>query len=106
MLDDYTAFSKVNAHLLNPPTPLKHVPIRVYIPSSPPDASGSAPGSFRVMQSLVAPRLANRKFFLLSDETKLYDSIFFDLLFLRASPLLLLFRLVHAGAGAAEGRKH
>ncbi|KUI73063.1 Autophagy protein 5 [Cytospora mali] len=58
--NDYTAFSTVNAHLLNPPTPLKHVPIRIYIPSSPPDASGSAPGSFKVMQALVAPRLANR----------------------------------------------
>ncbi|KAK7746513.1 Autophagy protein 5 [Cytospora paraplurivora] len=49
-IDDYTAFSKVNAHLLNPPTPLKHVPIRLYIPSSPPDAaSGSAPGSFKTL---------------------------------------------------------
>ncbi|KAK7722307.1 autophagy protein 5 [Diaporthe eres] len=63
--NDYASFSKVNSQLLNPPTPLKHVPIRIYIPSSPPDPSTSgaapaAPGSFRVMQSLVPPRSANR----------------------------------------------
>lgn len=65
-LDDYASFSKVNSQLLNPPTPLKHVPIRIYIPCSPPDPSTSgaapaAPGSFRVMQSLVPPRSANRE---------------------------------------------
>lgn len=65
-LDDYASFSKVNSHLLNPPTPLKHVPVRIYIPSSPPDpstsgAASAAPGSFRVMQSLVPPRSANRE---------------------------------------------
>lgn len=65
-LDDYASFSKVNSQLLNPPTPLKHVPIRIYIPSSPPDpstsgAASAAPGSFRVMQSLVPPRSANRE---------------------------------------------
>ena len=58
--DDFVAFTKVNAQLLNAPTPLKHIPLRIYIPSSPPDAGG-APGSFKVMQTLVAPRTANRE---------------------------------------------
>ncbi|KAJ9156147.1 Autophagy protein 5 [Pleurostoma richardsiae] len=58
--NDYPSFAKVNSQLLNPPTPLKHVPLRIYIPSSPSDASGSAPGSFKVLQSLVAPRSSNR----------------------------------------------
>lgn len=57
--NDFVAFTKVNAQLLNAPTPLKHIPLRIYIPSSPPDAGG-APGSFKVMQTLVAPRTANR----------------------------------------------
>lgn len=67
LLDDYASFSKINTQLLNPPTPLKHVPIRIYIPSSPPGQGGNnafepnAPGSFKVMQSLVPPRLPNRK---------------------------------------------
>lgn len=60
--DDFVAFTKVNAQLLNAPTPLKHIPLRIYIPSSPPDAGG-APGSFKVMQTLVAPRIANRECF-------------------------------------------
>ncbi|PSR97000.1 autophagy protein Apg5-domain-containing protein [Coniella lustricola] len=62
--NDYTAFAKVNVQLLNPSTPLKHVPIRIYIPSSPPGSatasSGPAPGSFKVLQSLVSPCLPNR----------------------------------------------
>lgn len=64
LIDDYASFSKINTQLLNPPTPLKHVPIRIYIPSSPPGRDGSgpaAPGSFKVMQSLVAPRLPNNR---------------------------------------------
>lgn len=65
LADDYASFVKVNIQLLNPPTPLKHVPIRIYMPSSPPNANSSGeasiPGSFKVMQSLVPPRLPNRK---------------------------------------------
>ncbi|KAK1633827.1 autophagy protein [Colletotrichum phormii] len=34
--NDYASFSKINALLLNAPTPLRNVPLRVYIPSSPP----------------------------------------------------------------------
>lgn len=49
----------MNTRLLNPPTPLKSVPLRIYIPSSPPDAGDATPGSFKVMQTLVPPRIAN-----------------------------------------------
>ena len=65
---DYAAFAKINALLLNAPTPLKNIPVRIYMPSSPtptpssPDAGADAtPGSFRVMQTLIAPRLPNSK---------------------------------------------
>ncbi|KAL2175851.1 autophagy protein Apg5-domain-containing protein [Thermothelomyces heterothallicus CBS 202.75] len=58
--NDYAAFDKVNSLLLNAPTPLKNVPIRIYIPSSPKEASGAAPASFKVVQTLVPPRLPNR----------------------------------------------
>lgn len=59
--DDYAAFNKINSLLLNTPTPLKNVPIRVYIPSSPKDSSDAAPASFKVIQRLVPPRLPNSK---------------------------------------------
>lgn len=81
------AFTKVNTQLLNPPTPLKHVPLRIYIPSSPPSQtsgtegaqtgpSNANAGSFKVMQTLVAPRLANREFAPLSSLVGKYDSCF------------------------------
>ncbi|KAK3325157.1 autophagy protein Apg5-domain-containing protein [Apodospora peruviana] len=60
--NDYAAFTKINTHLLlNAPTPLKNVPLRIYIPSTPPDAADAVPGSFKVMQTLVPPRLAATK---------------------------------------------
>jgi autophagy-related protein 5 len=66
--NDYTSFNTINTRLLNAPTALKHIPIRIYLPLSPssttgdesapptgeaavPDAAASA--SFRVVQSLV-----------------------------------------------------
>ncbi|KAK4121051.1 hypothetical protein N657DRAFT_578407 [Parathielavia appendiculata] len=59
--NDYASFSKINSRLLNTPTPLKNVPIRIYIPSSPNhDTSDTTPGSFKVVQTLVPPRLPNR----------------------------------------------
>ncbi|KAK4104354.1 hypothetical protein N658DRAFT_514261 [Parathielavia hyrcaniae] len=59
--DDYASFSEINSRLLNTPTPLRNVPIRIYIPSSPNyDASDTTPGSFKVVQTLVPPRLPNR----------------------------------------------
>ncbi|KAK1540707.1 autophagy protein Apg5 [Colletotrichum paranaense] len=39
--NDYASFAKINALLLNAPTPLRNVPLRVYIPSSPPPGIGS-----------------------------------------------------------------
>ncbi|KAL8378711.1 hypothetical protein RB599_008497 [Gaeumannomyces hyphopodioides] len=61
---DYATFARINNQLLNAPTPLKHVPIRIYIPSSSPSSPAAttpaAAGSFRVMQALVAPRIANK----------------------------------------------
>ena len=52
--NDHTTFSRLNARLLNAPTALKHVPLRIYIPSSPPSADASAAaGVFKVVQTLV-----------------------------------------------------
>lgn len=57
--DDFHAYDKINSILLNPATPLKHIPLRVYIPSSPSDSSTL--GSVRTWQSLVAPRTPDRE---------------------------------------------
>ncbi|GJC98723.1 autophagy protein 5 [Colletotrichum higginsianum] len=40
--NDHASFAKINALLLNAPTPLRNVPLRVYIPSSPPPPPSSA----------------------------------------------------------------
>ncbi|KAF3808769.1 Autophagy-related protein 5 [Colletotrichum gloeosporioides] len=74
--NDYASFQKINAILLNAPTPLRHIPLRVYIPSSPPggptsssssggaspqpqppaqQAEPAAAGVFKVLQALVSP---------------------------------------------------
>ena len=49
--NDYSAFSSINTRLLNAPTVLKHVPLRIYIPDAP--DSGEL-GSFKIIQALVA----------------------------------------------------
>lgn len=59
--NDYASFSRINSRLLNTPTPLKNVPVRIYIPSSPLQTSGGDHGSFKVVQTLIPPRNANRK---------------------------------------------
>ncbi|CAK7564450.1 MAG: Autophagy protein 5 [Sporothrix epigloea] len=72
--NDYTTFARVNGLLLNAPTPLRHIPLRIYIPTSAPPAqttenaaaasivgSPSKPGSYKVMQALVQPRTSNRQ---------------------------------------------
>lgn len=83
--NDRASFARVNALLLNAPTPLRAVPLRLYIPSAPPTTSsqppcpgpgpgadrarGSSspppppppaaePGTFKVLQALVPPREA------------------------------------------------
>ncbi|GKT60082.1 autophagy protein [Colletotrichum tofieldiae] len=40
--NDHASFHKINALLLNAPTPLRNVPLRVYIPSSPPPGTSSS----------------------------------------------------------------
>lgn len=68
--NNYTSFMRVNTRLLNTPAALKHIPIRIYIPSTPPDgpdpaastsASTATAGSFKVVQSLVAAASPDRK---------------------------------------------
>lgn len=66
--NDYATFSRINQGLLNTPKALKHVPLRVYIPSAVDDAvvavtQGGNRGSgwFRVAQGLVQPVDSNRK---------------------------------------------
>ncbi|RYP15665.1 hypothetical protein DL765_005559 [Monosporascus sp. GIB2] len=58
--NDYATFSKVNARLLNTSRELKNVPIRVYIPQSPEHEADGQAGSFKVVQSLVQPRVNDR----------------------------------------------
>ncbi|TGJ84287.1 hypothetical protein E0Z10_g4502 [Xylaria hypoxylon] len=58
--NDYASFNKVNSRLLNTSRELKNVPIRIYIPSSPSggiDSGNTSAGAFKVMQSLVQPRI-------------------------------------------------
>ncbi|KAK4163634.1 autophagy protein Apg5-domain-containing protein [Cladorrhinum sp. PSN259] len=60
---DYLSFARIHSRLLNAPTPLKNVPMRIYIPSSNnsrDSSDGSGQGSFKVVQTLVPPRLQNR----------------------------------------------
>jgi autophagy-related protein 5 len=56
--NDYASFSPIHSRLLNAPTALKHVPVRVYIPTN--DAEVGA-GSYRVVQSLVPAVGPDRK---------------------------------------------
>ena len=58
-IDDYTSFQMINNKLLNPPSPLRHIPLRVYVPSRPEDSS--VLGSFKAVQTLIPPRTSNRK---------------------------------------------
>ncbi|KAK7413395.1 autophagy protein 5 [Neonectria punicea] len=60
MDNDQAAFNRINTRLLNAPTALKHVPVRIFVPSTSPGAA-SEPGSFKVAQSLVPANGAGRK---------------------------------------------
>jgi len=59
LLDDFNTYNKINSILLNPATPLKHIPLRVYVPSSP--SESSTLGSFKVVQTLIPPVTQNRE---------------------------------------------
>lgn len=57
--DDFNAYNRINRILLNPASPLKHIPLRVYVPSSP--TTPAELGSFKIIQSLLPPVTANRE---------------------------------------------
>ncbi|KAM3460896.1 hypothetical protein BB8028_0006g09920 [Beauveria bassiana] len=76
--NDLAAFSRINNRLLNAPTALKHVPMRIYLPLAPGGGAGgdvgeptvdqqqgggdaSAAGAFKIIQSLVQPLGADRR---------------------------------------------
>jgi len=48
---DLTSHARVHALLLNTPTPPKHVPMRLFLPSQP--SGGHEQGAFRAVQGLV-----------------------------------------------------
>jgi autophagy-related protein 5 len=57
--DDVASFNAINTKLLNQTaSPLRHIPLRIYIPSQ---TESDTVGSFKIVQSLVTPRTANRK---------------------------------------------
>ncbi|KAI1821508.1 autophagy protein Apg5-domain-containing protein [Xylaria intraflava] len=61
--NDYVSFNKINSRLLNTSREIKNIPLRVYIPTSPSDlasSGGSPAGAFRVVQSLIQPRVNDR----------------------------------------------
>lgn len=57
--DDLKSFTSIHQRLLNPATPLRHIPLRIYIPTT---VSASNPdlAAFKVVQSLVTPRNTSR----------------------------------------------
>jgi autophagy-related protein 5 len=63
--NDLPSFARINNHLLNAPTALKHIPLRIYIPSSPRTPTSPNPdpeaGSFKVLQTLVPATTPERR---------------------------------------------
>lgn len=57
-LDDFKIFNAIHSKLLNPASPLRHIPLRIYIPTQTGDESVA---SFKVVQSLVTPRTTTRE---------------------------------------------
>ncbi|TVY38167.1 Autophagy protein [Lachnellula occidentalis] len=49
--NDLSTFTKIQTQLLNPATPLKHIPLRIYIPSTPTESSTL--GAFKIVQTLT-----------------------------------------------------
>ncbi len=64
-VDDLSKFNAINQKLLyGQGASLRHVPIRIYLPSSAPgngECDAKSPGSLKVIQSLIAPSLASRE---------------------------------------------
>ncbi|KAF9767381.1 autophagy protein 5 [Fusarium sp. DS 682] len=63
--NDQASFNRINSHLLNAPTALKHIPIRIYIPTTTALDSASPATSeqatFKVIQSLVPAASSDRR---------------------------------------------
>ncbi|RAL58556.1 hypothetical protein DID88_003332 [Monilinia fructigena] len=77
--NDFSTFLKISTILLNPATPLKHIPLRIYLPSSssplstpnPPSSTSSkaqaiasSPSptfTFKTIQTLIQPQTASRE---------------------------------------------
>jgi autophagy-related protein 5 len=57
-LDDVASFNAINTKLLNAAAPLRHIPLRVYIPHQ---AEADTLGSFKIVQALVTPRTEKRE---------------------------------------------
>jgi autophagy-related protein 5 len=67
---DFTLFNPINQKLLNPQgVNLRHLPVRLYLPHAAAEekekgkGKEEAPGSLRVVQSLVAARVGGSKYF-------------------------------------------
>lgn len=62
--NDLHLFNAMNKKLLRPPgIVLRHIPLKVYLPSTPPSDSESTPsaGHMKVVQSLIAPNMSSRQ---------------------------------------------
>ncbi|KAH6674256.1 autophagy protein Apg5-domain-containing protein [Halenospora varia] len=59
--NDFTSFSRVQNILLNSARPLKHIPIRIYIPSAPSPNDDHPLGSFKIVQTLITPKTQSRE---------------------------------------------
>jgi autophagy-related protein 5 len=57
--DDVTSFNAINTKLLNAAAPLRHIPLRVYIPQQ---TEADTVGSFKIVQALIMPRTEKRGF--------------------------------------------
>lgn len=62
MDNDFASYSRVHSRLLNAPTKLKHVPLRIFIPFVPMGSSQTPEaGSFKIVQSLIQPASQDRR---------------------------------------------
>lgn len=60
-IDDFNAFNPISKRLLYAQgAPLRHIPLKIYLPSTPTAAEPTS-GHLRVVQSLVTPSLSNSR---------------------------------------------